>query len=355
MKKDMIDYIRETPSEIQQILQNDKQIFAEYVCLLSDSIEKIYLVGSGSSLNAAIGAVDLMEQVLQIEVEPVKAMAFTDRTFINSNSIVIGISQGGISESTIEALDRAKEAAIKTLAVSGNDNAGIINHADVFLPLHISEEHVGPKTKGVYATIAELDLLALRWAETLERITADQAQGYRNQLEDELSQMCSRIEEIALWYQKNKAVFQDINQIVLVGDDHVAGTVAEGSLKMLECLECLVHGYELEEFMHGIYHAMDNKTLIIGIGFPDRHYARLVRLLQYLRKEYDAKAVLISNKEEDDITTFVYPFMDNVLFSTFSWLIFLQVIARYVSLDRGIDCCATGKSEFHKVMQSYRY
>ena len=355
MMKDMIDYIRETPSEIKLILQNEKQIFEKYACLLSDNMKKIYLVGSGSSLNAAIGAVDLMEQVLQIEVEPVKAMAFTDRTYIRSDSIVIGISQGGISESTIEALDKAKEKGIKTIAISSNYNAGIVKHADFFLPMLISEENVGPKTKGVYATIAELDIMALRWAETLGRITADQAQGYRNQLEDELSQMCFQIEEIESWYQQNKAVFQNISHIVIVGDDHVAGAVAEGSLKMLECLESLVYGYELEEFMHGIYHAIDNKTLIIGIGFPDRHYARLVRLLQYLRNKYDAKVALTGNKEEDGIPSFAHHCNDNILFSTFSWLIFLQVVAKNVSLDRGIDCCAPGESDFHKVMQSYRY
>lgn len=355
MMKDVIDYIRETPAELKQILREEKQIFEPYVCLFSEHIKKIYLVGSGSSLNAAIGAVNLMEQVLQIEVEPVKAMAFTDRAYINSDSIVIGISQGGISESTIEALDKAKEKGIKTIAISSNYNAGIVKHADVFLPMLISEENVGPKTKGVYATIAELDLLALRWAETSDRITADQAQGYRNQLEDELSQMCVQIKEVESWYQQNKAVFQNINHIVIVGDDHVAGAVAEGSLKMLECLESLVYGYELEEFMHGIYHAIDNKTLVIGIGFPDRHYARLVRLLQYLRSKNGAKVVLTCNKKEDDIPAFVYPFTDNVLFSTFSRLIFLQVIARSVSLDNGIDCCAPGESNFHKIMQSYRY
>ena len=65
--------------------------------------------------------------------------------------------------------------------------------------------------------------------------------------------------------------------------------------------------------------------------------------------------LITSDETQNDKRTFVYPFKDDEYFATMEYVIPLQVIARKLSLDLGIDCNISSDPNFHKNMGSYTY
>lgn len=355
MMKDMYDYLLETGPELYGLIRNEMDLLSSFDGLFAGKcLKKIYLAGSGSSYHAALAGRRFFEKYLGVETEAIHAMEFADKEMVCSDSILIGISQGGHSESTLEAIKRAQDEGITVAGITQDLHSPIAEAAKCCIPLFISEENVGPKTKGFYAEVCTLDLLALRWAVNSGKTTAETAAGCR----EEMAQLVMQIPEIALaakeWYMSGKKIFRNVDRIVVIGDDHVDGSVAEGALKLLEGIRCSVTGYELEEFMHGIYHSINENTLVIGLGYPDRHYERLCRLLNYLHRSKKA-VIVITGKEKREWQSFCWKYRSSPELSVFEYLVLLQVLARTISLDRGIDCCVNADPDFHRMMESYRY
>ncbi len=280
-------------------------------------------------------------------------MEFVDNEIhLERDSAVIGISQAGRSESTIEAIDRARDCCIPAIALTSDFNSPLTKHADAVILMDVGEENVGPKTKGYFCTAAELILLAVSMKD--ESILS----FGKDRVIESLLQTANQIPEIAeytcKWYEKHKTDLLRAHRVIVIGYGSGMGAMLEGTLKLLECLRCSVTGYEMEEFMHGVYHAVDKDTYIFALGTPEKHYQRMVQLLDYLEVHKGTKNYLITASNDCNSTdALIYPF-SNALCSL-EYLVPLQVIARKLSLDQGVDCCVSASPDFHKYMKSYQY
>ena len=124
----------------------------------------------------------------------------------------------------------------------------------------------------------------------------------------------------------------------------------------MEAVRYSVTGYELEEFMHGIYHAIDQDTYIIYLGSKGKHFERMVRMMKYFAEERGAHNYMItSNPDIEEGKNFVYPFVNSEYFASMEYVVPMQVLARKLSLDLGIDCNIPSDPQFHKKMGSYTY
>lgn len=348
----MLKYVYESRDAIRLIIHH-----ALYVAcaekLAERSFRRIYLVGSGTSYHACIGAAKLVQTVMGIETTCSYPMEFVDNMdVIDSNALLIGVSQAGRSASTIQALDKAKKHQLVTCAITADMNAPICDHVDLVVPLDIGEETVGPKTKGYIGSIAVLDLLAIEIAQRLGKINIET----KSQLIQRLLKITDSITEIAdateMWFQNNQQLFKDAKRFIVIGYGPIMSSMLEGSLKMLEANRCSVTGYELEEFMHGIYHSIDSDTWIFGLGYPSRHYERMVRMMKYLEEEKEAQVFMIPSQRPNG---FHWDFVNDDMFSSMEYTVPLQVLAREISLLHGIDCTKSADPDFHKKMQSYIY
>lgn len=353
--KDMYEYLLESGPELQKIIRNESVILSGFDGLFTGrNIRKIYLAGSGSSYHAAVACRRFFEKYLGIETEAVRAMEFADRAFVCRDSILIGISQAGHSESTLEAMKKAEEAGAAVASITQDMLSPVAEASANRIPLDISEENVGPKTKGFYATVCTLDLLALRWGVCAGTVSREEAAVCRDEMEILVMQIPEIAAAVRDWYLHRKEYFRNAGRILVIGDDYVDSSVLEGALKLLEGIRCSVTGYELEEFMHGIYHSVDENTMVFGLGFPDRHYERLCRLMDYLRRKKHA-AIVTTGKAETEWLNFRWDYRSSPELSVFEYTVMPQVLARTVSMDRGIDCCASADPDFHRTMESYRY
>ena len=125
MKTNMYDYICETPDVLTYIINNRKEIVQEFVNEYKDKkIDQIYVIGSGTSYHAGLSAKNYLEEILNIKVFCMYPTQFSrSEKVFNKNTLVIGMSQGGQSLSTVEGLDAASKRGLMTASVSENPTA----------------------------------------------------------------------------------------------------------------------------------------------------------------------------------------------------------------------------------------
>lgn len=346
--KNMYDYIIETPEAVFEVIEKSKENNREFIQYVKNKkIEHIYFVASGTSYSAALSCVKPIEELIKIPVYAIYAMEFVDNTdIVENNALVIGISQAGQSSSTIQALDKARRLGCLTLACSSKRDVPITQHADSFLKIEV-EEDIGPKTKGYYCSVISIVMLFLE-------LSQEQNQECISMILSSINLIPDIAKATKQWYECEKDELKRFDNIIVIGYDQCLPAAVEGALKILETVRCCVRYYELEEFMHGIYHGVDKNTLILGLGNQSRHLRRMVRLLEYLKKQKQATVYLISQKSMNK-HDFYYPFIEESWFVSFEYLTVLQVLGELMCHERGIDLYDMVDNNFHSYMESYVY
>jgi len=356
---DMYDYILESTEAVRNIVKNREQIFSQALAYLEGrQIDQIYILGSGTSYHSAVASKKLAEDVLGRKVINMYPMEFVDNEKVfNKNTLVIGISHAGRSSSTIAALDKAAELGLCTISMTAEKERPITDHADANVYIEIGDEFAGPKTKGFIGSIATIQILAMMYAKQLGLI--DEAEI--EQLTAEMLETTDQIPEIAdqawAWYRTNREDLLRCRRMIVLGYDACMAAMLEGTLKILEAVRYSVTGYELEEFMHGVYHSIDENTYMLYLGMTGRHYDRMRRMKTYFANERHAHNYEVTSETGfgNDSRNFVFPFRNHEYFAAMEYVIPCQVIARKMSLDLGIDCNISSDPEFHKKMGSYTY
>lgn len=354
----MYDYILESKKSVRNIVDHQLNIFSEAIdYCLQRKVENIYLLGSGTSYHAALAARTVLEETLHIKVSAMYPMQFKDNELITTkNALVIGISQIGHSSSTILALDHAKSKGLLTIAMTASRNRPISKHADKTVYIEIGEELATPKTKGFIGSIATIVLFGLNYGVKANLTT----EKIKDQLVERLVKTTDNIPTIAEkalnWYMENRADLIKSRRIIIVGYENCLAAMMEGTLKISEAVRYSVVGYEQEEFMHGIYHGIDENTYLIYLASQGQYYERCIRMKEYFEKErHNHNYLITSDNTKNNGKNFIYDFVNDRYFETMEFVIPLQVIARKLSLDLGIDCTISSDPDFHKKMASYTY
>ncbi len=356
---DIYHYILESEKTVNQIIDERKEIMKEAVEYFANQpIKRVVVLGSGTSYHSALSAKKLMEKLLKMPVSAFYPLSFKDEGgVIEEDTLVLGISQAGKSTSTILALDKAKEDGSYTIACTGDLNAPVKDHADVILPLHIGEEDCGPKTKGFQGSIATLVVFASEVALRLGKITEAEAEAVYERLRRSAANINDIAEKSRYWVMDNLEELKACHRLVVTGYGPCMGAVLEGSLKILEGVRCSVTGYQMEEFMHGIYHSIYKDDYMIYLGYPNEYFDRMKRMMRYFKEERSEHMFMITSDEsyKEDKRCFVYPFENDEELATMEYIVPLQVFTKIISEELGIDCNVPSDPDFHKKMGSYQY
>lgn len=244
----MIDYINEQPKLFREVLADRNDICAKFVGLYQNGMfDRIYLVASGTSKNAAAAAAPFMEQILGISVDIVESSR--SLRFFGNVPLAIFISQGGNSTNTIAAIRRAK--GIESLVLTGNPEgkANALSVNRMLIPC--GEETVGPKTKGYTITVLTLYLMALEAALAVGRLTSGEYESYIAVLESTGRNLQENIERSRRWVESNADRLSHMGTVYVVGKGQGYSIANEGALKMMETLLIPAFGFEFEEYLHG--------------------------------------------------------------------------------------------------------
>jgi glucosamine 6-phosphate synthetase-like amidotransferase/phosphosugar isomerase protein len=348
----MYDYILETPIVLRDIIKRRKEITKKFVDYYKDvAIEQVYIIGSGTSYHAGLSAKAYLEQILNMKVFNMYPTHFErNEKVFNKNTLVIGMSQGGQSLSTVAGLDSAKLKGLHTAAVSENPTAFISEHAETSTRIEVGNEKCGAKTKGYAGTTVTLMMMLTELAIAKGIISEQVAETYFERMYRVIDNLNNVTEAATKWYGRIKEEFLPAKRIIVIGYDGIYADVLEGALKILETVRQGVAGYDIEEFFHGIYNSINDSAHIFYLASKGDYKPRTLKLIEIL-SEWTPHNYLIAspdgieNPTEKDL---ICDFVEDPLFSAWEYIIPMQIVACLASQDLGINPDIPKDPQFHK-------
>lgn len=355
-KSNMYHYICETPVVLSKIIENRKEITREFVTYYQElAIDQIYVLGSGTSYHAGLLAKNYLEELLGKKVLCMYPTHFErgEKVF-NKNTLVIGMSQGGQSLSTVAGLDKATAQGLYTAAVSENPTALVFQHANTRTRIEVNNEQCGAKTKGFVGTAVTLMMMMTELALAKGLVSQDVADAYFVRMHQVINNMVDVIAAATDWYERIKEEFLPAKRVIVVGYDSNYAVALEGALKILETVRQGVEGYDIEEFFHGIYNSITDSAHIFHLASKGDYKPRTVKLIEIL-SEWTPHNYLIASPDGIEHPTekdLLCPFAEDSLFSSWEYIIPLQVVACLAPQDLGINPDIPKDPQFHQRIAS---
>lgn len=280
MQNLMTQSIAEQPEAIRRILTSPFPIDAFAEEFARRGIRKVFLTGSGTSLFAAMISAQSWEAELSIDCEAVSSLEFVDMLSYRSlgpDTLVLAISQSGVSLVLLEAVRRVNAAGAMTAAVTADPRAGIPTEATFVFETHTGPEENLGKTKGfttsAFVTAIVGHALAARAAGSV-REPLNQTYGQIPDLVQRTLDLSGPV--IRDWADR----FRDTDSLFVVGSGVQVPIALEGALKVLEVAKMPVIAKEMEEMMHGPFNGVSPRTGMIVLGDKTGEPKRLDALVR---------------------------------------------------------------------------
>ncbi|MCH9702109.1 MAG: glutamine--fructose-6-phosphate transaminase (isomerizing) [Actinomycetia bacterium] len=307
-------------------------------------IDKVFVVACGTAYHSGLVAKYAIEHWTRLPVEVELASEFRYRDpVLDSNTLVVAISQSGETADTLEAVRHAKEQKAKVLAICNTNGSQIPRECDAVLYTRAGPEIGVASTKTFLAQIAASYLVGLALAQARGTKYADEVTRVYRDLEampDLISRVLANLDQVTELAKQLAA-----SPTVLFLGRHVGYPVAlEGALKLKELAYIHAEGFAAGELKHGpIALIEDDLPVIVVMPSPQNAALLHSKLLSNIREIQARGAVTVVIAEEGDDT--VRPYADHlieiptvpVLLQPLLSTIPLQVFAAGIAQARGFD------------------
>lgn len=343
------DYLKETPAKMKGIIDLSNELFST---IKKVEINRIIITGSGTSYHSGAQVQQKMRELTGLSVEAYYPFQITKEVLTKDAeyTLFIGISQGGSSYSTYNAMKLANELGCTVASMAGTENALIDEVADFILTVQCGEEKAGAKTKGYYCTKLNLLLLALYIGEEKGTISTEETMQIIETLKNTSDAFLDVYYSAEEWVERNSEKLKNAKDIRIVGTNELYGDTLESALKLLETMRVPVTGYEFEEFIHGIYNAVNEDSTIVFLHTGEE--PRVNKLISVLSDWTDNIYIIGSKVEGFEEKNFVIENGDNYLYHSFVYPIALQLICAMIPTLKGINPSTPKDPTFHMKLES---
>ena len=313
---------------------SDINITKEYLY----TINKIFIVACGTAMHAGLTGKKFIENLCNIPVEVDIASEFRYRNpIIDEKTLCIFISQSGETADTIAALKLSKSKGAKTLAVSNVIGSSITREADYTIYTHAGPEIAVASTKAYTSQVVLLGILAIYFAEILESTDSETLENLKKDIFDlpkkiETSLKTSdEVKKIAKKISKKKDVF-------FIGRGSDYNVALEGSLKLKEISYIHSEAYASGELKHGPIALIEKGITVISILTDKDLLEKSISNIEEVITR-GAKTFIVTNQniENSNFDNIVKIENTNPLLSPILSVIPLQLLAYYISKDKGLD------------------
>lgn len=295
MGKTMEQYIAETSGTLKQNLADREQLLEPAICVLSgQKPDKLVIIASGSSYNAAICARGFMERYLGNRVEIQTPFSFIYYGRVKPSQAYLFVSQSGSSTNMIGALRKCKICGQQAIAVVGKRDSAMGREADVVIEYGVKEETVGYVTKGMSTLTLFFMMLAMECAVHKLMAGESESPGQETYLED-LEELQSAAENHGTVFRyakeycrKHEKAMLSMKHVFFLGCGANMGTAKEGALKLSEMLHVQTCDYEAEEFLHGPDLQLTPDYTLFFIHGGDKAGERIEEIYHAAREVTDA-------------------------------------------------------------------
>ena len=247
-------FIAEQPEVLEAILADVPGQLD--VLALTASGGPIYLVGSGTSMNALLAVEPLFDRLVPAGVRIRGPLAFLEEMDRGRKrkGLAVVLSQTGTSTTTVEAVLRARDRGLRAVTLTAERHSPIGQVSDELVVMPVGPEPVGPKTKGYTASLLTLMLLARALAG--ERLEPN---GFTTELSHLIAYARGGVAELA-------ETCEGADFCMAMGQERHYATALEGSLKLSEMSGIAAAAFDTEEAFHGRFHGLGMFSMALFVA-----------------------------------------------------------------------------------------
>ncbi len=302
--------------------------------------ERILIVACGTSWHAGLVAEYIFEEFARIPVEVEYASEFRYRNpIINSNDVVIAISQSGETADTLAAIKLAKENGAFVFGVCNVVGSSISRETHAGAYTHAGPEIGVASTKAFTTQITVLALIALRLANAKGTLNKTDYFRYLNEMEL-IPQKVEQALETNMVAQTIANVYKDAPNALYLGRGYNFPVALEGALKLKEISYIHAEGYPAAEMKHGPIALIDEQMPVFIIAPKQEHYDKIVSNIQEIKSRSGKIIAVVTEgdtqvKELADHVIEIPETMDAL--SPLLTTIPLQLLSYHIAVMRGCN------------------
>jgi glucosamine--fructose-6-phosphate aminotransferase (isomerizing) len=271
---------------------------------LLKQVDKIIVLACGTAAYAGLVAKYAIENWCRIPTEVELAHEFRYRDpIVDSNTLVVSISQSGETMDTLMAVRYAREQGAKTISICNTNGSTIPRESDAVLYTHAGPEIAVASTKAFLAQITAAYLLGLYLAQLRGNIFSGQI---KDVLAD-LGKIPAKIQKIldnAGPLRELARSMKDEKSVLFLGR-HVGYPVAlEGALKLKEIAYIHAEGFAAGELKHGPIALIDDgQPVFVVVPSPrgrDSLHSKVVSNIQEVRAR-GARTLVIAEEGDESV------------------------------------------------------
>jgi glucosamine--fructose-6-phosphate aminotransferase (isomerizing) len=299
------------------------------------------IVACGTSWHAGLVAKYWFESLAGIPTEVDIASEFRYRgPLVDSETLVLGISQSGETADTLAALQEARRRGATLLAVCNVMESSLARLCDGVFYTHAGPEIGVASTKAFTTQLTVLFLLALEWG----RLRGVLAQERQAALLAELQRLPRRLEELleqAPALERMARRYHQAADCLYLARGLNFPIALEGALKLKEISYIHAEGYPAGEMKHGPIALIDDKMPVVVLAPPDFHLEKVVSNFQEVVAR-EGRLLLFSGPnlktppEVDPADHFMLAEIDENL-NPLLYVVPLQLLAYYIAVLKGTD------------------
>jgi len=229
------------------------------------NLKKIVVLACGTAYHAGMLAKYAIEKWANIIVEVELASEFRYRDpLIDSQTLVIAISQSGETMDTLMALRHAKAGGARILAVCNTNSSTIPRESDAVLYTHAGPEIAVASTKAFLTQVIAVYLIGLY----LAQVRGEMSGADVRLIFDEMTELPSKIEQILETVEPLRELtrsFARSTSVLFLGRNVGFPVALEGALKLKELAYMHAEGFAGGELKHGPIALIEEGTPVIAI------------------------------------------------------------------------------------------
>ncbi len=304
------------------------------------AIERVILLGMGTSLHAAMVGRFMMEELAGIPAEVDNASEFRYRDpIIDHSTLVVSICQSGETVDTLAAMDEAKRKGCRQLTVCNIVGSQAPRLADGVVYIRAGLEIGVCATKTLTTSMTALLLLAAY----LGRVRGVLGKKRMTALTEELAHLphlIGRLLEANDYYQELAHRFFKVSDFLYLGRGIQYPIALEGALKLKEISYIHGEGYPAGEMKHGPIALIDENMPVVAIAVRDKLYDKMVNNIEQV-KARDGVVIALATEGDKDLVSKVdhvvgIPFVSPLLLPILT-VVPLQLLAYHIAVWRGRD------------------
>ncbi len=302
--------------------------------------ERICVVACGTAMHAGLVAKSLVQSRLGMHMNVEYASEFMyGNPVIDEKTLVLAISQSGETIDTLEALKHARKKGAKSIAVINVKGSSIARESDYVMYTSAGPEIAVASTKAYTTQLAVLFLLVGRMAKVRGVFDDGAEKAYLEnmvQAPDKMQQVLDQKHDI----HKIAREMLDAKDAYMLGRGLDYSILLEGALKLKEVSYIHTEAYASGELKHGTIALITENTPVVATVTQEKLKDKELSNIREVQSR--GASVVLFVKDGIDLAdaeyadVFTLPAMMDE-FMVFPASAALQLLAYYVSMDKGLD------------------